>query len=109
MRVLGAVRQSRTRYRAISPEAQREAITAWAASKGHEPPLFTEDLSTSGAVSPFERPGLGPYLTDPLKIGAWDILVTTKLDRVCRSAADYLTSGIGAVSSASGMSRSART
>jgi site-specific DNA recombinase len=90
MRVLGAVRQSKTRDRAISPQAQREAIAAWALAKGHEPPIFTEDLSTSGSVSPFERPGLGPYLTDPLKIGTWDILVTTKLDRACRSAADYL-------------------
>jgi DNA invertase Pin-like site-specific DNA recombinase len=90
MRVLGAVRQSKTRDRAISPQAQREAITAWALAKGHEPPIFTEDLSTSGSVSPFERPRLGPYLTDPLKIGQWDVLVTTKLDRACRSAADYL-------------------
>lgn len=90
MRVLGAIRQSKTRDRAISPHAQREAITAWALAKGHEPPIFTEDLSTSGSVSPFERPFLGPYLTDPLKMGLWDILVTTKLDRACRSAADYL-------------------
>jgi DNA invertase Pin-like site-specific DNA recombinase len=90
MRVLGAIRQSKTRDRAVSPKAQREAITAWALAKGHEPPIFTEDLSTSGSVSPFERPGLGPYLTEPLKIGAWDILVTTKLDRACRNAQDYL-------------------
>jgi site-specific DNA recombinase len=90
MRVLGAVRQSKTRERAISPQAQREAIIAWARANGHEPPIFTEDLSTSGSVSPFERPGLGPYLTEPLKMAAWDILVTTKLDRACRSAQDYL-------------------
>lgn len=91
MRVLGAVRQSKTQDRAISPDAQRGAITAWADAHGHTVAMFTEDLSTSGSVSPFERPGLGPYLTDPLKIAAWDILVTTKLDRACRSASDYLT------------------
>src|SRR6266516_295946 len=91
MRVLGAVRQSKTQDRAISPQAQRDAIAAWAQASGHDTPVFTEDLSTSGGLSPFERPGLGPYLTDPLKIGTWDVLVTTKLDRACRSAADYLT------------------
>src|SRR6266566_8443199 len=91
MRVLGAVRQSKTQDRAISPQAQRDAIAAWAQASGHDTPMFTEDLSTSGSVSPFERPGLGPYLTDPLKIASWDILVTTKLDRACRSASDYLT------------------
>jgi DNA invertase Pin-like site-specific DNA recombinase len=91
MRVLGAIRQSKTRDRAISPQAQREAITAWATAQGHEVTVWTEDLSQSGGVSPFDRPKLGPYLTDPLKVAAWDILVTTKLDRACRSAADYLT------------------
>jgi len=90
MHVLGAIRQSKTRDRAVSPKAQREAITAWALANGHEPPIFIEDLSTSGGLSPFERPGLGPYLTELLKIGVWDILVTTKLDRACRNAQDYL-------------------
>src|SRR5215475_8246289 len=90
MRVLGAIRQSKTRDRAVSPKAQREAIAAWALAKGDESPIFTEDLSTSGGLSPFERPELGPYLTDPLKIGLWDVLVTTKLDRGCRNTQDYL-------------------
>lgn len=48
------------------------------------------DLSRSGAISAFNRPELGPWLTDPDKIAAWDILVCTKLDRACRSTADYL-------------------
>jgi site-specific DNA recombinase len=91
MRVLGAIRQSKTRDRAISPAAQREAITSWALAHGHTVAIWTEDLSTSGSVSPFERPKLGPYLTDPVRIAGWDILVTTKLDRACRSASDYLT------------------
>jgi DNA invertase Pin-like site-specific DNA recombinase len=90
MRVLGAIRQSKTRDRSISPKAQRDAIEAWAAAHGHEVVAFTEDLSTSGGLSPFERPQLGQWLTDPAKIGAFDVLVTAKLDRVCRSTADYL-------------------
>lgn len=98
MRVLGAIRQSKTLDRAISPQAQREAITAWAAANGHEVAVWIEDLSTSGSVSPFERPGLGPYLTEPLKIAAWDILATTSL--IVPAARHRITSrcGVGAAS-----------
>lgn len=90
MRVLGALRQSRTRKFSISLEDQRAQITSWAESRGHDVAGFTTDPSTSGSRSAFKRPGLGPYLTEPDKIVTWDILVTTKLDRACRDAADYL-------------------
>lgn len=90
-RVLGAVRQSRTRDRSVSPAAQRKAIQLWAKGGLSGGPVvrITEDLSTSGAVSAFKRRELGPWLTDPDKIAAWDTLVATKLDRVCRDTADY--------------------
>jgi DNA invertase Pin-like site-specific DNA recombinase len=52
---------------------------------------FSEDLSRSGQVSPFKRPELGPFLTNPLLLGTWDILVTTKIDRICRNTKDFLT------------------
>jgi site-specific DNA recombinase len=48
------------------------------------------DLSVSGAVSPFDREGLGPWLTDTPPI-PWDILFAWKLDRISRSALDTLT------------------
>jgi DNA invertase Pin-like site-specific DNA recombinase len=47
------------------------------------------DLGVSGTVSPFEREGLGPWLTDnPPQ--PWDVLVAWRLDRVSRSVLDTL-------------------
>jgi DNA invertase Pin-like site-specific DNA recombinase len=90
-RVLGAIRQSKTKDRAVSPTTQREKINAYAADNGHHVVKLTEDLSKSGKVSAFKRPKLGLYLTDPDKVVTWDILVATRLDRLCRSTLDYLT------------------
>ena len=44
----------------------------------------------SGAVSPFERDDLGPWLTDPARIAQWDVLCVAKLDRLTRSIADFV-------------------
>ncbi len=90
-RVLGAIRQSKTKDRAVSPTTQREKINDYAMANGHHVVKLAEDLSRSAKVSAFKRPKLGPYLTDPDKIVAWDILVATKLDRLCRNTLDYLT------------------
>jgi site-specific DNA recombinase len=89
-RVLGAVRQSRTTDKALSPEVQTKAIRAYVADNQATEVKITVDLSTSGGTSAFKRDGLGPYLTDPAKIDTWDTLVITKLDRACRDLADYL-------------------
>jgi site-specific DNA recombinase len=40
-------------------------------------------------VSCFKRPKLGPWLTEENAV-LWDVLVATKLDRLCRNTADYL-------------------
>lgn len=90
MRVLGAIRQSKTKDRAVSPAAQRAAITKWAEHNGHTIVKFAVDLSQSGKLSALKRPELGPWLTDPAKIVAFDILVTTKIDRACRNARNFL-------------------
>jgi site-specific DNA recombinase len=89
-RVLGAVRQSKTRDRAVSPEAQRKRIQSWTDANGGRVVKFTFDLSVSGATSAFNRKGLGPWLTEPDKAETWDTLVCTKLDRACRDTRDYL-------------------
>jgi DNA invertase Pin-like site-specific DNA recombinase len=91
LRILGAIRQSKTKDRAVSPVAQRAQITRWAEDRGYKLVKFTEDLSRSGKVSAFKRPELGPYLTNPLLVGTWDVLVTTKIDRACRNTRDFLT------------------
>jgi site-specific DNA recombinase len=74
----------------MSPTVQRNAIRGWADSNGATVAKITEDLSTSGGTSAFNRKELGPWLTDPAKVAAWDVLVVTKLDRACRNVADYL-------------------
>jgi site-specific DNA recombinase len=86
-RVLGAVRESRTTDESTSVERQTERITLWAKMMGHEVVKVTADTDTSGKVSPFEREQLGPWLTE--RTGLWDILVTTKLDRITRSVRDF--------------------
>jgi len=91
LRVWGAIRQSKTRDRSVSPAAQRAQITRWIEDRGYVLAFFTEDLSKSGKLSPFKRPGMGPCLTDPMKIGSWDIFVTTKIDRANRNTKDFLT------------------
>ncbi len=42
----------------------------------------------SGGVSPFKRPGLGPWLTEPALLAQYDVLVASSVDRLGRSAAD---------------------
>ncbi|HMD92689.1 MAG TPA: recombinase family protein [Trebonia sp.] len=90
LHVLGAIRQSKTRDRALSPETQRKRINAWTDDNDGKVVKFTVDLSTSGGKSAFRRKGLGPWLTEPDKIKTWDVLVVTRLDRACRDVADYL-------------------
>jgi site-specific DNA recombinase len=48
------------------------------------------DLNVSGSVSPFERPGLGPWMRDD-RLDQWDGLCVAKLDRLTRSLFDFVT------------------
>ena len=43
----------------------------------------------SGAVSPFNRPGLGPWLKDD-RLDTWDAICVAKLDRLTRSLFDFV-------------------
>jgi len=54
----------------------------WADLHGHAVVEGVRDDGVSGDVSPFERPSLGPWLTD--KVSEWDVLVAYKLDRLSR-------------------------
>lgn len=89
-RVLGAARQSKTRDRSVSLPTQRKGIQGWTDTNSGTLVKITTDASTSGGTSAFSRDGLGPYLTEPDKIAAWDVLVTAKLDRACRDVVDYI-------------------
>lgn len=84
------IRLSRLTDTTTSPERQRDIVTTWADQ--HDGTIVGEavDLDVSGSVPPFERDGLGPWLTDrPSE--PWDVLVAWRLDRVSRSALDTLT------------------
>lgn len=89
LRPLGAVRLSRSTDASTSPTRQTSWIHQTTQSRGFAEPVYVAtDLDVSGAVSPFTRPNLGPWLTDPVKIAQWDVLVALKLDRISRSAKD---------------------
>jgi site-specific DNA recombinase len=89
VRTLGATRLSRVKDESTSIERQREQITLTAKVRGDELIHMTEDTDISGSVSPFERDGLGPWLTEPAKIAQWDVLIVAKLDRLTRSLRDF--------------------
>jgi DNA invertase Pin-like site-specific DNA recombinase len=89
LRALGGLRLSRSTDESTSPERQTGRINWWASGNNAEVIHIAEDLDVSGAVSPFEREGLGPWLTDE-KAHEWDVLVAWKLDRISRSAMDTL-------------------
>lgn len=89
LRALGAVRLSRLTDETTSPERQRGRVEWWCNGNDAELVDTTEDLDVSGAVSPFERDGLGPWLSDTPP-ERWDVLVAWKLDRISRSARDTL-------------------
>lgn len=70
-------------------DAQTERITAAATLHGWPPEdiQWCRDEGVSGTVSPDARPHLGEVLS---RIGAGDVLVAAKLDRIGRSALDVL-------------------
>lgn len=90
MRILGAVRLSKDTDESTSTERQSEQISLTCQVRGDTPVHITEDVDVSGKVSPFERAGLGPWLTEPDKIAQWDAIMVAKLDRLTRSMFDFL-------------------
>ncbi len=87
MRLLAVVRLSDLTDETTSPERQRTKITTYARLHEHEVVGLAEDLDVSGAISPFERPKLGPWLARP---DDWDGLIVAKYDRLTRSLLDFL-------------------
>jgi DNA invertase Pin-like site-specific DNA recombinase len=90
VRILGVTRLSRDSDASTSIERQRDAIGHTVKARGDRLVAMTEDVDTSGSVSPFERDDLGLWLTDPAKIGQWDALAVHKLDRLTRSLVDFI-------------------
>jgi DNA invertase Pin-like site-specific DNA recombinase len=93
MRLLPCIRLSVLDDESTSPERQFGKIETFAHLGDHELVPITEadyDLDISGAVSPFDRPGLGPWLKDD-RIDAWDAICVARLDRLTRSLFDFVT------------------
>jgi DNA invertase Pin-like site-specific DNA recombinase len=87
MRLLAVVRLSDLTDETTSPARQRGKIDTYAKLHDHEVVGLAEDLDVSGAVSPFDRPQLGPWLQ---RIDDWDGLIVAKYDRLTRSLLDFL-------------------
>ena len=85
MRDIGATRLSHKTDESTSIERQREQIVLTIKLRNDTLVHITEDTDISGNISPFERDGLGPWLTEPDKISQWDCLVIPKIDRLTRS------------------------
>jgi site-specific DNA recombinase len=90
-RVLVAARLSRISEPGQPSRIERddEAAQKWAAGQdGVEVVATSVDAGISGATSPWKRPGLGKWLTDPALIVQYDEIVASSLDRLSRSARD---------------------
>jgi site-specific DNA recombinase len=93
-RVLKAIRESGESDESTSVEGQDNTLDKWIGDNNHTEAGRAEDTDTSARkISPFKRPKLGKWFTEPLA-NEWDILACSKQDRMFRSVAD-----IGAVTS----------
>jgi site-specific DNA recombinase len=89
--LLGVGRLSHLTDETASPQTQENSIRAYAARKNAKIVHIAMDLDVGGAVSPFERPELGPWLNDSEKIALYDGIIVHKLDRLTRSLLDFQT------------------
>jgi DNA invertase Pin-like site-specific DNA recombinase len=89
MRLIGYIRVSRVAGREgesfISPDVQRERVSAMAAAKGHTIVDWEQDFDQSGGK--YARPGLQAAL-EAVEAGAADGIAVARLNRFARSVAD---------------------
>ncbi|MGO1048832.1 recombinase family protein [Crossiella sp. CA198] len=85
---VGVIRLSHMRDNTSSPERQELIILEEAKRRGGKVVAWAVDLDVSGAVSPFDRPEFGKWLTDsPPK--QFDGFIAWKVDRFARSIMDF--------------------
>lgn len=70
----------------IQTQDQRSA--EWARQEGHVIVHVTKDRNVSGAIAPWDRPELGPWLTEPVKMVQYDGIVAYDMARVSRQYFD---------------------
>ena len=70
-------------------QTQDRRSTDWAQQEGHVIVDVTRDRNVSGAVPPWERPELGPWLTDPVKLVQYDGVVAFDVGRLSPSTSTW--------------------
>jgi site-specific DNA recombinase len=85
IRLLQVARLSRLNDDSSSLDKQDAQCQRWAEAYGHEIIATAADSNVSGKTDPFQRPELGPWLTEPQLIDSYDGIVAAKLDRFARS------------------------
>ncbi|MGO9783403.1 MAG: recombinase family protein [Streptosporangiaceae bacterium] len=69
-------------------KTQDQESARWLIDEGHTIVDVTRDRNVSGLKSPWDRPELGPWLTDPAKMGQYDGIVAYEANRLSRDYAD---------------------
>jgi DNA invertase Pin-like site-specific DNA recombinase len=69
-------------------QTQDQKAAEWARREGHKIIHATKDRNVSGAMAPWERPELGPWLTDPAKVVLYDGVVAYDVSRLSREYYD---------------------
>ena len=69
-------------------QTQDQQSAEWTQQQGHVVVDVTKDRNISGAVPPWERPELGPWLTDPTKLVQYDGIVAHDVSRLSREYFD---------------------
>jgi DNA invertase Pin-like site-specific DNA recombinase len=69
-------------------QTQDTNSTEWAQQEGHVVVHVTRDRNVSGAIAPWERPELGPWLTEPVKVVQYDGIVAYDVSRLSREYFD---------------------
>jgi site-specific DNA recombinase len=89
-----AIRLSHETDESTSPKRQTEQTQGYCDLRGWDIAHVASNLDVSGGISPWERPDLGKWLTEPELIARWDVLVvaSARLDRLTRSYFDAASS-----------------
>ncbi len=69
-------------------QTQDRRSTDWARQEGHVIVHVTRDRNVSGAIAPWERPELGPWLTNPVNVVQYDGIVAYDVSRLSREYFD---------------------
>lgn len=72
----------------VSHDVQIASATRWAEANGCQVVGQFEDLGVSASIPPHERDGLKPWLNE--RLGEWDVIVWSKMDRAFRSTVHAL-------------------